>query len=102
MADGARAFFEELPSRLDPVRTAGLDHSYVFDIDGVGAWTVRVSDGAVAVSEGAEDADCTISASEETFARIVRGEQSPTTAYVTGKLRVAGDVGAALKLAKLL
>lgn len=94
-------FFEQLPTRVDPGKTAGMNSSYVFDVTGVGAWTVRVSDGAVSVSEGAEDADCTISASEETLLRIASGEQNPTTAYMTGKLKVAGDMGAALKLQKL-
>jgi putative sterol carrier protein len=94
-------FFESLESRADPSKTAGMNNSYVFDIDGAGTWTVRVEDGNVSVSEGAGDADATISASEETFSRIVSGDQNPTTAYMTGKLKVKGDMGAALKLQKL-
>jgi putative sterol carrier protein len=94
-------FFEKLPTAVDASKTAGMNSSYVFDVAGVGAWTVRVSDGSVTVVEGAEDADCTISASEETLTRIVNGEQNPTTAYMTGKLKIAGDMGAALKLQKL-
>lgn len=94
-------FFEKLPTGVDPAKTVGMNNSYVFDIEGVGAWTVRVADGGVTVEEGAADADCTISASEETMMRIVNGEQNPTTAYMTGKLKIAGDMGAALKLQKL-
>ncbi len=94
-------FFARLPTAVDAAKTAGMNNSYVFDIQDVGAWTVRVTDGVVTVAEGAEDADCTISASEETFTRIVNGEQNPTTAYMTGKLKIAGDMGAALKLQKL-
>ena len=94
-------FFATLPTAVDAARTAGMTNSYVFDVEGVGAWTVRVADGTVAVAEGAEDADCTISASEETLTRIINGEQNPTTAYMTGKLKIAGDMGAALKLQKL-
>ena len=94
-------FFQQLPTAVDPGKTAGMNNSYVFDVEGVGAWTVRVTDGAVTVAEGAEDADCTISASEETLTRIVNGEQNPTTAYMTGKLKIDGDMGAALKLQKL-
>ncbi len=75
--------------------------SYVFEVDGSGTWTVNVDDGKVSVSEGAQDADCTIAASEDTFMQIVRGEQNPTTAYMSGKLRVQGDLGAAMKLQKL-
>lgn len=94
-------FFAALPERVDPAKTAGMTNSFVFDVEGVGQWTVAVTDGAVTVSEGAEGGDCTISASEETLLKIARGEANPTTAYMTGKLKIAGDMGAALKLQKL-
>jgi putative sterol carrier protein len=94
-------FFDSLPQRVDPAKTAGMNNTYVFEVEDAGTWTVKVVDGAVEVSEGAEDADCTISASEETFAKIVSGESNATSAYMTGKLKIAGDMGAALKLQKL-
>ena len=98
----AREYFENLPSRVDESKTAGMTNTYVFDIDGAGQWTVAVDDGKVDVSEGTSaDADCTITTSEENFVKIVDGEQNPTSAYMTGKLKVKGDMGAALKLQKL-
>jgi putative sterol carrier protein len=96
-----REFFEGLESRVDPSRTEGMNNSYVFDIDGAGTWTVRVADGAVKVSEGAEEADATITTSEETFEKIAAGDLNPTTAYMTGKLKLKGNMGAAMKLQKL-
>jgi putative sterol carrier protein len=101
MAQTAREFFESLETRVDQSKTAGLTASYLFDIDGAGQWKVDVDDGQVKVTEGGGDADCTISASEQTFERIVAGEQNPTTAYMTGKLKVKGDMGQAMKLQKL-
>ena len=101
MADSVREFFEGLESRVDASKTTGMNNSYVFDIEGAGTWKVDVRDGRVSVAEGSGDADCTISASEETFQKIARGEQNPTTAYMTGKLKVKGDMGAAMKLQKL-
>jgi putative sterol carrier protein len=97
----AREFFETLESRVDQSRTAGMTNSYLFDIEGAGKWTVRGEDGNVNVSEGGEDADAVISTSEETFEKIASGEQNPTSAYMTGKLKVKGDMGAAMKLQKL-
>jgi putative sterol carrier protein len=101
VAQSAKEFFEGLESRVDPSKTAGMNASYLFDIDGAGRWSVDVDDGAVKVTEGGEDADCTISATEETFERIIDGELNPTSAYMTGKLKVKGDMGAAMKLQKL-
>ena len=94
-------FFDQLPERADPAKTAGMSNTYVFDIEGVGQWTVAVDDGKVTVSEGAGEADCTLSASEDTLVKIANGEANPTTAYMTGKLKISGDMGAALKLQKL-
>jgi putative sterol carrier protein len=101
VADSVREFFEGLPGRVDPSKTAGMNNSYVFDVEGAGSWTVKVDDGSVTVGEGAGEADCTISTSEETFMKLVRGEQNPTTAYMTGKIKIKGDMGAAMKLQKL-
>jgi putative sterol carrier protein len=99
-AESVTEFFESLKS-VDASKTAGMHNSYLFDIDGAGTWLVTVADGSIAVAEGGDDADCTIAASEENFMRIVRGEQNPTTAYMTGKLKIKGDMGAAMKLQKL-
>jgi putative sterol carrier protein len=97
----AREFFETLESRVDPSKTAGMNNSYLFDIDGAGKWKVDVQDGSVKVTEDVEDADVTITTSEETFEKITSGEQNATSAYMTGKLKVKGDMGAAMKLQKL-
>jgi putative sterol carrier protein len=101
MAQTAREFFEGLEARVDPAKTAGMTNSYVFEIDGAGTWKVDVDDGKVSVAEGGGEADATISASEETFRKIAAGEQNATTAYMTGKLKIKGDMGAAMKLQKL-
>jgi putative sterol carrier protein len=97
----AQEFFAELSQKADPEKTAGMQNTYVFDVEGVGQWTVAVDDGTVTVTEGSGEADCTITATEETLVKIAKGEANPTTAYMTGKLKIQGDMGAALKLQKL-
>ena len=101
MADGVKEFFDNLESRADQDKLAGLNTSYLFDIDGAGRWLVEIHDGHVHVTEGDGEADCTILTNAETFARIVAGEQNPTTAYMTGKIKIKGDMGAAMKLQSL-
>jgi putative sterol carrier protein len=96
-----REFFETLESRIGAAQTAGVNKSYVFDIDGAGVWKVDVTDAGAKVTEGETDGDVTIRASEDTFRAIVNKEQNPTTAYMTGKLKIDGDMSAALKLQKL-
>ena len=101
-AQTAREFFESLEARAaESSKAAGLNATYLFDIDGAGKWTVRVENGKPTVSEGESDAATTISASEDTFLRIVNGEQNATTAFMTGKLKVRGDMASAMKLQQL-
>ena len=97
----AKEFFDNLSTRADAEKLAGMNNSYLFDIEGEGQWHVVVADGAINVAEGGGEADTTISTSADTFAQIVAGEQNPTTAYMTGKLKIKGDMGAAMKLQKL-
>ena len=67
---------------------ADFDGTAKFDIEGEGAVMI---DGAGARAAD-EDADVTLSA----------GETNPTSAFMTGKLKVDGDMGMAMKLASVL
>lgn len=69
-----------------------------FDIEGEGA-IMMDADGARAADE---DADVTLSASADTFKAILDGETNPTSAFMTGKLKVDGNMGMAMKLASAL
>ena len=102
MAQSVSEFFDGLPSRVDESKTAGMNNTYRFDVDGAGSWTVEVQDGKVSVSQnGDAEPDCTIAVSEENFQKLIDGDLNPTTAYMTGKLKIQGDMGAAMKLQKL-
>ncbi len=101
MPETPKEFFETLESRVDSAKAGGLTATYRFEIDGAGTWTVDVDDGKVSVSENGGDVDCTITTSSETFMKIANGEQNPTAAYMSGKLKVKGDMGQAMKLQNL-
>lgn len=57
------------------------------------------SDGARA---GDDDADVTLTADADVFQSILEGETNPTAAFMTGKLKIDGDMGLAMKLASTL
>jgi putative sterol carrier protein len=77
---------------------ADFDGSAKFDIVGEGAVMIDAN-GARAADE---EADVTLSADAETFKEILDGETNPTSAFMTGKLKVDGDMGMAMKLAAVL
>lgn len=96
------AFFAGLPARIDPARVAGIDTVFAFDIAGAGSWTVRLAGGAPSVEGGlAADASCTILAKAEHFEEILSGKRNPMTAFMTGKLKVKGDMAAATQLKEI-
>ncbi len=96
------AFFDELAATADPARIAGIDHSYLFDIESEGRWLVEVRDGTVTVTKDpAGEADVEFTTSAETFERLAERKQNPMVAYMTGKLKVSGDLQAAMELQKI-
>lgn len=73
-----------------------------FAVEGEGAVLVEGEHSPPRVSIGDRDADVTISASQETFRKIVTGELNPTVAAMSGQIRIDGDLSAAMKLAGML
>ncbi|MCC5992283.1 MAG: SCP2 sterol-binding domain-containing protein [Rhodobacteraceae bacterium] len=76
----------------------GFDGSAKFHIEGEGSIIVD-SDG---VREGDDDTDVTMTASAETFQGIIEGDVNPTMAFMSGKLKIDGNMGAAMKLGAAL
>lgn len=71
--------------------------------DGVAKFEIR-EEGSILVSAagatiGDGPADVTLSADLDTFRRILEGDLSPTAAFMSGRLRIEGDMGLAMKLA---
>lgn len=77
---------------------ADFDGTAKFDIEGEGAVIID-SSGARASDD---EADVTLRADADTFQEILSGETNPTSAFMTGKLKVDGDMGMAMKLASVL
>jgi acyl-CoA dehydrogenase len=63
-------------------------------IDGTGTSNV--------VSNNDEEAGCTISTDTETFMALKSGELNPMMAVMSGKVKIKGDMGLAMKLQSLI
>jgi putative sterol carrier protein len=81
---------------------SGLDATVKFDLGGDGVIFVDGKSSPNSVSNEDKDADCTISMTLENFLKLIEGELDPTTAYMFGKLKVAGSMGVAMKLSKVI
>lgn len=49
-----------------------------------------------------KDADCVVSISEDNFKDLVKGDLNPMMAFMSGKIKIKGDMGVAMKLQSFL
>ncbi len=99
-----KGFFESLQARLnqDPSRLAGMNCVYQFRIGGE-AYNVAMKDGKASVAPGESGApNCTVTMAETDFLDMLSGKLNGQMAFMTGKLKVAGDMGLALKLGSFI
>jgi len=90
---------EDIAAKLKPrVEASSFDRSVKFDTGGDG---VIVIDGN-SISTTDAPADCTIKLSLSDFEDLLAGELDPMSAFMTGKIKVEGDMSVAMALQQLL
>ena len=102
-AEWADQLKEEL-NRSDDFRAAAADRSariqqVITDDGGETRYWITIEDGRIDLGLGeVEGSDATITQSYNSAAALARGELSPVTAFMTGKLKIGGNMGAILGL----
>jgi putative sterol carrier protein len=100
-------FERHIPSRLKskPDVVSKINAVYQFNISGPGggSWAVDCTKPGGEISSGqASDPKCTVTCADGDFLNIVNGKLSPQMAFMTGKLKIQGDMGLAMKLQQIL
>lgn len=94
---------ENLKTKAD--KLTSINAIYEFNITGPngGVWTLDLTAPGGAVSAGSSGkANCTITMEDENFSKLVTGQLNAQMAFMTGKLKVAGNMGLALKLTNVI
>jgi putative sterol carrier protein len=99
-----RESFEAMPSRFRADKAAGTNATIQYDIsgEGGGTWNAVIKDGACTVNQGAAPSpNLTLSISAQDWVDMLSGKQSGQMLFMSGKLKVKGDMGLALRLQSL-
>lgn len=100
-------FEKHIPAKFQakPDVVQKINAVYQFNISGPGggSWSVDCTKPGGAVQAGtAASPKCTVAATDADFLNIVNGKLNPQMAFMSGKLRIQGDMGLAMKLQQIL
>ncbi|MEM1343111.1 MAG: SCP2 sterol-binding domain-containing protein [Pseudomonadota bacterium] len=97
MSEGFDKAVAKLRARLEG---ADVEHSYRITVEDEGS--ILVAEGALQDTDDGRAVDASISADLDTFRALFDGEIAPAAAFMTGRLSVEGDMGAAMALGGVL
>ena len=100
-------FERHMPAKLQskPDVVAKINAIYQFNISGPdgGNWSVDCTQPGGRIAAGsAPNAKCTVAAADLDFLNIVNGKLNAQMAFMSGKLKIQGDMGLAMKLQQIL
>jgi hypothetical protein len=100
-------FERHIPAKLraKPDVVAKINAIYQFNISGPGGgtWSVDCTQAGGRIVPGpSASARCTVSATDQSFLDIVNGKLNAQMAFMSGKLKIQGDMGLAMKLQQIL
>jgi putative sterol carrier protein len=99
-----QSLMDRLCGAFVPERAEGMDATVQFDLKGDqgGEWVVTIENNSCQVEQGTTvDPSLTFSAQAQDALDVLSGKMDPMGAFMRGKLRLSGDMGLAMRLAKL-
>lgn len=95
---------DQIPAAFQADKAEGLESTFQFDITGSqgGQWYADIRDSQCHVTKGTSPAaNITFTISDENFVKLITGKLDGTMAFMTGKLKLKGDMGLAMRLSGL-
>ena len=93
--------FEALPGKFNAAAAEGLNKTLQWNITGddPGVWAFQMANGVgTLIPGGVEKPDATFTTSSKVWIDIAEGRLDSTKAFMTGKLKVSGDLTLAIKV----
>ena len=96
--------FNEMPKRFDASKAGDMDVSVLFDLSGDegGKWAVNIANGECNVVEGGvESPTASVMMDADDYAKMTTGDLNPMMAFMSGKIKVDGDLNSVIKVQQL-
>jgi len=100
-AEEVRSLFPAMVDRFLPEKAGDMKATILFDLSGDngGYFWIKVADGAAITGAGElSDPALTVKASADDWFAVATGEMNAMQAFMTGKLKILGDMGLAMKI----
>ena len=95
--------FANINNNLNAEKAAKINSTYLFDVEGQKWFADLTKSEGPWITEGEGEAKCVITVAKvEDWVSIATGKTNPTSAFMTGKLKLKGDMSLAMKLQGLL
>jgi putative sterol carrier protein len=96
--------FEQLANRYNAASGRGLTKTFQWNITGdeAGVWAFKIVNGqGELIPGGVEKPDITITVGDKTWISIVEGKLGTRSTFMSGKLKVSGNMMLAMRLQQL-
>ncbi len=90
----------KIAANADQAKAIGAVYKFVLAGDGGGTWVMNLKDNP-GVTEGDGEAQCTIKMAASDYVDMLEGRANGQQLFFSGKLKIEGDMGLAMKLQKL-
>ena len=96
--------FANITERFDAEKAKDLDLSVLFDLSGDngGQWVVKVANGKCSADKGTIDnPTATLKMDGDDYVAMTKGDLNPMMAFMSGKIKVDGDLNSVMKFQQL-
>jgi putative sterol carrier protein len=102
--EALQAVFNEIPNVFVPEKAAGVTATIQLNLDDDdgGDWYFVIADAQIKIEPGeAPNPELTLQMDTKDYIRLAKGEEDAMSLFMTGKIKVQGDIMLAMKFQEL-